>query len=73
MDIIVYKTKVKILVSNKSLNKEVQCLNCFGLVIDYSEKDDYYTVEFEYITNNGEIDTEIVFLKRNEFVVLEDS
>ena len=71
MEIVVNKTKVQIIVSNKNLNKKVDCFNCFGLIIDYSKEKDFYTVEFEYIDKNGEIDTDIAFLKRNDFLILE--
>lgn len=72
MSIEIYKTRVQIIVSNKAFNKDIDCLNCFGLIIDYSKDRDYYTVEFEYVDQNGEIDTEIAFLKRNEFIIIDD-
>lgn len=70
MEIIINKTKVKILVSNKNLDKKIDCRNCSGLIIDYSPSEDFYTVEFEYIDKDGEIDTDIAFLKKEEFLII---
>lgn len=70
MDIIVNETKVQIKSSGKCLNNKVDCLNCFGLVIDYSVEKDFYTVEFEYVDKNGMIDTDVAFLKKEDFKII---
>ena len=42
----------------------------FTFAVATNQSEDFYTVEFEYIDKDGEIDTDIAFLKKEEFLII---